>query len=62
MRQAAPARRAPRRRRGAADTFWALEGLRERTLLDGSGMVLFTGLVELPTGEHYEWLVGPARR
>lgn len=40
---------------GAADTFWALEGLHERALPDSLGTVLFTGLVELPTGEHYEW-------
>lgn len=40
---------------GTAETFWALEGLRERTPPDTSGTVLFTGLVELPTGEHYEW-------
>jgi hypothetical protein len=35
------------------DVFWALEGLRQR--LTGDGQVLFTGAVNLPTGEHYEW-------
>jgi hypothetical protein len=33
------------------DVFWALEGLRARV---GDG-VLFTGAVDLPTGEHYDW-------
>jgi hypothetical protein len=36
-----------------ADTFWALEGLKERA--DEPGMVLFTGAVSLPTGERREW-------
>jgi hypothetical protein len=35
------------------ETFWALEGLKERT--GDPGAVLFTGTVTLPTGEHYEW-------
>lgn len=38
-----------------AETFWALNGLRERLPQEGSGAVLFTGVVDLPTGEHYEW-------
>ncbi|HEU5161084.1 MAG TPA: winged helix-turn-helix domain-containing protein [Streptosporangiaceae bacterium] len=36
-----------------ADTFWALEGLKDRT--PEPGAVLFTGHITLPTGEHYEW-------
>ncbi|HZB30960.1 MAG TPA: winged helix-turn-helix domain-containing protein [Streptosporangiaceae bacterium] len=39
-----------------ADTFWALEGLKDRTAEPGA--VLFTGQVTLPTGEHYEWQQG----
>ncbi len=39
-------------------TFWALEGLREGATADTGGAVLFTGLVDLPTGEHYEWQQG----
>ncbi|HEY7488404.1 MAG TPA: winged helix-turn-helix domain-containing protein [Streptosporangiaceae bacterium] len=39
-----------------ADTFWALEGLKDRA--PESGAVLFTGTVELPTGERYEWQQG----
>ncbi|POX42773.1 ArsR family transcriptional regulator [Streptomyces sp. Ru73] len=38
------------------DVFWALEELRRR--VTGSGQVLFTGAVDLPTGEHYEWQQG----
>jgi hypothetical protein len=38
------------------EVFWALEGLRRR--LTGDGQVLFTGAVDLPTGEHYEWQQG----
>ncbi|MEU6117376.1 ArsR family transcriptional regulator [Streptomyces sp. NPDC047117] len=38
------------------EVFWALEGLRER--LTGNGEVLFTGALELPTGEHYAWQQG----
>ncbi|MGP4003098.1 ArsR family transcriptional regulator [Streptomyces sp. 8N706] len=38
------------------EVFWALEGLRRR--LTGNGQVLFTGAVDLPTGEHYEWQQG----
>ncbi|QIJ60707.1 winged helix-turn-helix domain-containing protein [Streptomyces sp. JB150] len=45
---------APQTRQTSSDeVFWALEGLRER--LTGDGQVLFTGAVDLPTGEHYEW-------
>jgi Helix-turn-helix domain len=42
-----------------ADVWWALEGLRARATEDG-GAVLFTGTVDLPTGEHYEWQQGHA--
>lgn len=42
----------------AQDTFWALAGLRDRTPAGTSGAVLFTGFVNLPTGEHYEWQHG----
>ncbi|KUJ67408.1 ArsR family transcriptional regulator [Streptomyces albus subsp. albus] len=38
------------------DVFWALDGLRQR--LGGAGQVLFTGALDLPTGEHYEWQQG----
>lgn len=38
----------------ASQTFWALEALKERN----PGSVLFTGTVDLPTGEHYEWQEG----
>ncbi|WP_030678854.1 ArsR/SmtB family transcription factor [Streptomyces cellulosae] len=41
-----------------SDVFWALEGLRRR--LTGDGQVLFTGALDLPTGEHYEWQQGAA--
>jgi hypothetical protein len=41
-----------------SDVFWALEGLRQR--LTGDGQVLFTGALDLPTGEHYEWQQGAA--
>lgn len=37
------------------DTFWALEGLRDRAPAERGGVVLYTGFVDLPTGEHYEW-------
>ncbi|MEU8826542.1 helix-turn-helix domain-containing protein [Streptomyces sp. NPDC048636] len=49
---------APRDTRSTSweDTFWALEGLRRR--LTGRGEVLFTGSLELPTGERYEWQQG----
>lgn len=40
------------------EVFWALEGLRRR--LTGQGQVLFTGAVDLPNGEHYEWQQGAA--
>ncbi|MEV0561739.1 helix-turn-helix domain-containing protein [Dactylosporangium sp. NPDC050588] len=36
--------------------FWALERLRE--LAPDEGAVLFTGTVDLPTGEHYDWQLG----
>ncbi|MEV6487793.1 ArsR family transcriptional regulator [Actinoplanes sp. NPDC051633] len=39
------------------DVFWALHGLTER-VTDEGGAVLFTGAVDLPTGEHYEWQQG----
>lgn len=42
----------------ALDTFWALHGLRDRVPDGTSGAVLFTGLADLPTGEHYEWQYG----
>ncbi|WP_433378823.1 ArsR family transcriptional regulator [Actinoplanes sp. CA-142083] len=38
------------------DQFWALRQLRE--LAAEPGAVLFTGLVDLPGGEHYEWQQG----
>lgn len=44
--------------RTGQDMFWALEGLRDRTPADTAGAVLFTGIVELPIGEHYEWQHG----
>ena len=34
-----------------ADAFWALEVLKSRA----QDVVLYTGAVTLPTGEHYEW-------
>jgi hypothetical protein len=40
------------------DTFWALEGLRDRAPADRGGALLYTGFVDLPTGEHYEWQQG----
>ena len=33
------------------DTFWALAGLKERA----GDAVLYTGSVDLPTGQHYDW-------
>jgi hypothetical protein len=46
---------------GPAPVFWALEQLRE--LAPSPGAVLFTGTVDLPTGEHYEWQLGtPVQR
>ena len=36
-----------------ADTFWALDGLKKR--IADPGAVLFTGTVELPGGERYDW-------
>ncbi|MCO5971174.1 helix-turn-helix domain-containing protein [Actinoallomurus soli] len=36
--------------------LWALEGLKDRA--PAPGAVLFTGAVDLPTGEHYEWQEG----
>lgn len=44
--------------RADGDTFWALAGLRDRTPEDTGGAVLFAGIVDLPTGEHYEWQQG----
>jgi hypothetical protein len=40
-----------------AETFWALHGLIAR-LDPGTGAVLFTGTVPLPTGEKYDWQMG----
>jgi len=41
----------------ADDALWALGALKAR-IDDGAGAVLFTGAVNLPTGEHYEWQSG----
>ena len=41
-----------------ADVYWALNGLRERVGEDSPGAVLYTGTVNLPTGEHYDWQYG----
>ena len=38
--------------------YWALEGLRTRVAGVEGGAVLFTGTVDLPTGEHYDWQYG----
>ncbi|HEX2315488.1 MAG TPA: winged helix-turn-helix domain-containing protein [Thermomonospora sp.] len=38
------------------DTFWALNGVKARA--PEPGMVLFTGTVTLPGGEHVEWQQG----
>ncbi|GAA4589113.1 hypothetical protein GCM10023107_11720 [Actinoplanes octamycinicus] len=38
----------------SAETFWALHGLRDR-VAETTGAVLYTGAVDLPTGEHYDW-------
>jgi hypothetical protein len=40
------------------DVYWALNGLRERIGEGNSGAVLYTGTVDLPTGEHYDWQYG----
>lgn len=41
------------------DLYWALDGLRDRVgAAEGSGAVLYTGTVDLPTGEHYDWQFG----
>jgi DNA-binding transcriptional ArsR family regulator len=40
------------------DVYWALDGLRTRVAGVQGGAVLFTGTVDLPTGEHYEWQHG----
>ncbi|UQU66277.1 ArsR family transcriptional regulator [Couchioplanes caeruleus] len=40
------------------DMYWALDGLRKRVGEDNSGAVLYTGTVDLPTGEHYDWQLG----
>ena len=47
-----PAPAAPPRQE---QTFWALEGLRSQIEGLEGGAVLFTGIVDLPTAEHYEW-------
>jgi hypothetical protein len=44
----------------AGDMFWALHGLQERLGDDQSGAVIYTGTVDLPTGEHYDWQYGTA--
>jgi Helix-turn-helix domain len=49
----AQAARAP-----AGDVFWALDSPRERCGDADSGAVLYTGTVDLPTGEHYDWQHG----
>jgi len=41
------------------EQFWALRELGAR-LPEGPGAVLYTGIVDLPTGEHYEWQYGTA--
>ena len=41
-----------------ADMYWALDGLRSRVAEVEGGAVLFTGTVDLPTGEHYDWQYG----
>ncbi|MFG1604335.1 ArsR/SmtB family transcription factor [Actinoplanes sp. NPDC049265] len=38
--------------------FWALEGLRGQIGDLEGGAVLFTGIVQLPTDERYEWQYG----
>ncbi|GAA2473181.1 ArsR family transcriptional regulator [Winogradskya humida] len=38
--------------------FWALDGLRSRVDKDSAGAVVYTGTVDLPTGEHYDWQFG----
>ncbi|MBE1530579.1 ArsR/SmtB family transcription factor [Actinomadura algeriensis] len=38
------------------DVFWALNELKVRVAEPGA--VMFTGTVDLPTGEHYEWQEG----
>jgi len=40
------------------DIYWALTGLRDRLDEDSSGAVLYTGSVDLPTGEHFDWQYG----
>ncbi len=52
--QAATPAPAPPAATAHAETFWALEGLRAK-VADTTGGVLFTGTVDLPTGEHYDW-------
>lgn len=42
------------------DAFWVLEGLRERIDASSPGAVLYSGVVDLPTGEHYDWQYGTA--
>jgi hypothetical protein len=42
----------------ATDVYWALGGLRDRVSAETSGAVLYTGTVDLPTGEHYDWQYG----
>jgi len=56
---AQPAGASPGATAPTADMFWALSGLREHLGEEsGSGAVLYTGTVDLPTGEHYDWQYG----
>ncbi|MGC4749484.1 ArsR/SmtB family transcription factor [Micromonospora sp. DT201] len=41
----------------AEDTFWALNGLKQRVPPDGTGAVLYTGAVRV-AGQHYDWQYG----
>ncbi|WP_405433913.1 ArsR/SmtB family transcription factor [Micromonospora sp. NBC_00617] len=38
-------------------TFWALDGLKQRLPLEGTGAVLYTGTVRV-AGQHYDWQYG----
>ncbi|WDZ87082.1 ArsR/SmtB family transcription factor [Micromonospora cathayae] len=42
----------------AADTFWALDGLKRRLPEGHPGAVLYTGTVDLGEGERYDWQYG----
>ncbi|MET7749603.1 helix-turn-helix domain-containing protein [Micromonospora sp. NPDC005367] len=41
----------------SGDTFWALEGLKQRLPEGGGGAVLYTGAVRL-ADQHYDWQYG----